>query len=199
MPSFPPETDQQSHHHAVQFYATDASLFATVASFLAEGFAHRQPAIIVATASHRVGILEELGARLIDCNKAVRNGDLILLDAEATLDLFMVGDWPDEGLFQANVGRLIEQAINGRRTALRAYGEMVDVLWTQGHPDAAIRLEILWNNLLRKYHVALLCGYSMGSFYRQPKPLEQVIEQHTQVVAHDAHIVPFPPKRFRSA
>jgi DcmR-like sensory protein len=184
-----------THHHAVQFYGTDESLFTTVATFLAEGLVSGQPAVVIATPTHRVSIVNHLRARLIDCDRALRLGDLVLLDAEATLDLFMVHDMPEAGLFESNVGRLLEQAINGRRTVLRAYGEMVDVLWKQGRSEAAIRLEILWNQLVMKYNFALLCGYSMGSFYKQTQQLEEVIALHTNVVAHDTNVVQFPPKR----
>jgi hypothetical protein len=187
------------HHHAVQFYGTDHSLLTTVAGFLAEGLVIGQPAIAIATGVHRRGIVEYLGKRFIDCNRAVRDGDLILLDAEATLDLFMVGDEPDPDLFQENVGRLVQQAMNGRpRVILRAYGEMVDVLWKQRRSEAAIKLEMLWNKLAGSYDFALLCGYAMGSFYKQTKQLEDVIAQHTHVIAHDTNVVPF-PKRIQSA
>jgi hypothetical protein len=194
------DTCVQTHHHAVQFYGSDQSLFTTVAGFLAEGLIAGQPAIVIATRAHSAAIVEHLSGRLIDCERAIRTGDLLMLDAEATLDLFMIGETPDADLFDKNVGRLIDQAINGRqRAVLRAYGEMVDVLWKQGRSEAAIKLEILWNKLALKYNFALLCGYAMGSFYKQTKQLEDVIAQHTHVIAHDTNIVPFPPKRIRSA
>ena len=45
----------------------------------------------------------------------------------------MADNEPNPHLFEDNVGRLVEQAMNGRpRLVLRAYGEMVDVLWKQG-------------------------------------------------------------------
>jgi hypothetical protein len=186
--------------HSVQFYGTHQSLCSTVAAFLAEGFVTGHPALVIATPAHTAGIIEQLSARLIDYDKAIRNGDLILLDAEATLDLFMIGDHPDEALFNRNIGRLIEQAINGRQqTIVRAYGEMVDILWRQRRSESAIKLEILWNKLAVTYRFALLCGYSMGSFYKQSKQLEQVIAQHTQVIPDESHVVPFPGNRVRSA
>jgi hypothetical protein len=186
---------ESTHHHAVQFYGTDESLFTTVAGFLAEGLAAHQPAIIIATAPHRRAIVEHLCGRSIDCKKATHDGDLLLLDAEETLDLFMADGSPDPLLFADNVGRLIEQALNGRsRVVLRAYGEMVDVLWKRGRPDAAIELEILWNKLALKYQFGLLCGYAMGSFYKQTpqrQELEAICAQHSHVIPAGASVVPF--------
>jgi hypothetical protein len=150
---------------------------------------------VIATSTHCSDIIAALGERLIDCVRALRHGDLILLDAEATLDLFMVGDRPNAELFEENVGRLMEQATNGRRTPVRAYGEMVDVLWKQGRPEAAIKLEILWNMLAMKYRFTLLCGYAMGSFYKQTARLDEVIAQHTRVIGNDGSVVPFSGRR----
>jgi hypothetical protein len=187
-----PNRPKPTHHHAVQFYGSDESLCTTVSSFLAEGLVAQQPAIVIATESHRRRIIEHLCGRLIDCERAVKEGDLLLLDAEETLDLFMVGGMPNGDLFEVNVSRVIEQMINGRKgIVLRAYGEMVDVLWKNGQSDAAIALEILWNKLALKYNFALLCGYSMGSFYKQTKHLEDVSAQHTCVVPANASVVPF--------
>lgn len=180
------------HHHAVQFYGTEASLFDTVATFLAGGLVARHPAIVIATPGHRTGILDALSARLIDCQKALREGDLMVLDAEETLDLFMFNGMPDADLFEANIGRLIEQSLNGRkRVALRAYGEMVDVLWKQGRTEAAIQLEMFWNRLAAAYNFALLCGYAMGSFYKQTQQVDELCALHSHVVATDTNVVPF--------
>jgi hypothetical protein len=185
-------TNSRVPHHAVQFYGTEKSLFETVACFLAEGLVSRQPAIVIATPSHRAGIVDHLCERLIDCAKALREGDLVILDAEETLDLFMTGDRPDYDLFDRNVGRLIEGCVNGRkRVVIRAYGEMVDLLWKQGRTEAAIQLEMYWNKLAARFNFALLCGYAMGSFYKQTQQLEEVCALHSHVVPTDRNVVPF--------
>ena len=173
------------HHHAVQFYGDDESLFTTVAGFLCQGFVDGHPAILIATESHRSAILEHLRGRLIDVEKAQKMGSLITLDAQQTLDLFMLDGVPDEQRFENSVGKLIGDVLDGGedRIMIRAYGEMVDVLWKNGNPDAAIRLEILWNRLAQRYGFALLCGYSMGNFYKQTEGFEAICREHTHVVA----------------
>jgi hypothetical protein len=79
------------------------------------------------------------------------------------------------------VGGLMTDFLKGRadRTVVRAYGEMVDVLWKEGRSRAAIRLEMLWNALAMRSGVALLCGYAMANFYRQTHLFEEVCRQHT--------------------
>lgn len=188
--------EQPAHeHHAVQFYDNEKSLYTTVAGFLGQGLVDGQPAIMIATASHRVAILEYLQGRLIDVDLAQRNGDLVVLDAHQTLALFMVDDMPDARAFESSVGLRIADMLKKRSqyALIRAYGEMVDVLWKEGKPDAAIRLEILWNKLAGRYGFALLCGYSMGNFYKQASRFEDVCRQHAHIVPAQPRVLPSPP------
>ena len=178
-------------YHAVQFYGSEDRLFSTVSGFLAEGLIIDEPAMIIATPAHRDGMLAQLSARLIHVAQARRNGDLVLLDADDTLGLFMVDGRPDAALFDAKVGRFVQQALQGRPgSILRAYGGMVDVLWKRGQPEAAIRLEILWNRLATRFGIALMCGYSMGHFCEQIPQLHDICSHHTHVFGPE-HIRPF--------
>jgi hypothetical protein len=65
------------------------------------------------------------------------------------------------------------------------------VLWKQGHTEAAIRLEVLWNELASTYAFSLLCGYAMGNFFKETAKLHEVCEQHTRVVDGPAHVLSF--------
>jgi hypothetical protein len=191
-PSFPAGRIH-AHHHAVQFYGDESELCKTISSFLIEGLVGYQPAVIIATPPHTKAVLDELTARHIDVAKARQLGDLVILDAEETLSTFMVMGMPDSDLFKANVGAVMEQAIRGReRTPVRAYGEMVDVLWKNGQTEAAIKLEVFWNELASAYSFSLLCGYAIGSFYKQTSQLEEVMQQHTHVMSATSNVVPFP-------
>ncbi len=190
------EPRAHAHHHAVQFYGTDDVLFSTVGAFISEGLIAGQPAIIIATPAHTQSIIEELTHRLINVAEARHIGDLVCLDAEETLSTFMADDLPDHVSFARNVGEVLDQALAGRRrTLVRAYGEMVDVLWKQKKIDAAIKLEILWNDLANAHPFQLLCGYSMGNFYKQSDRFDQVCDLHTHVLPSDAKVVPFERRR----
>jgi hypothetical protein len=172
------------HHHAVQFYSDDDSLFTTVAGFLSQGLVDGHPAVIIATKAHRNAILEQLRGRLAEVPKAHSLRGVHVLDAHDTLDLFMDGDHPDPQRFEESIGRLIASLVEGRESCMlvRAYGEMVDVLWKEGRTHAAIRLEMLWNRLAQRYGFALLCGYSMGNFFKATTGFEDICREHTHVV-----------------
>jgi len=181
-------------HHAVQFYSNDRSLFASVAEFLSDGFLLNQPVIVIATPAHRRGIEEQLQARRIDCAQARRIGDLVMLDAEDTLGQFMIGEEVQPDLFERTVGTIVEQTLSGRgRTVVRAFGEMVDLLWREGNTDAAIKLEILWHKLVIKHRFALLCAYAMGHFYKKTWQLDRIRHYHTHTILPD-NVVTFSPK-----
>ena len=185
-----------THHHAVQFYGNDISLFTTVGGFISEGLVAGQPAVIIATESHREAIVEQLTTRLIDVKEAERIGDLVLVDADEALATFMTESGPDAEAFERNIGGVMQKILNGRpRAVVRAYGEMVDVLWKEGRTEAAIKLEILWNRLATSYQFALLCGYSMGSFYKQAEQFQEVCRQHTHVLDTDTNVVVFDAQR----
>jgi hypothetical protein len=172
-----------SHDHAVQFYKDETSLFSMVGDFIANGLEDGHPAIVIATEAHTGPILDVLRSRFIDVEAARHNGDLVVLDASETLALFMADTMPNAKAFEHNMGTYIRQLMTAQPHAVvRAYGEMVDVLWKAGQPEAAIRLEVLWNKLAATYGFALLCGYSMGNFYKQPALYDEVRRLHTHVI-----------------
>jgi hypothetical protein len=80
-----------------------------------------------------------------------------MLDARQTMAKFMTGARPDARLFVDVMGETITRLVRGREgTPVRAYGEMVDLLWQDGNTDGAIELERLWNELATRYHFSLL-------------------------------------------
>jgi hypothetical protein len=178
----------ETGHHAVQFYADDDFLTGVVARFLAEGLQSARPAVVIATPGHRTAITDELAARGVDVDGCVRAGALKLLDAEETLAQFMVNGVPDAARFKATVGAVLaDVAGRPRPRIVRAYGEMVDVLWRAGHPEAAIQLEVLWNELAMTLDFALLCGYHQA--HVTPLGMVNVCNQHTHVLpAREARV-----------
>jgi hypothetical protein len=179
----PEPKDTAGHFHAVRFYENKASLARTVADFLGEGLVLGQPGLVIATPTHRDALLAELRERHLDVDKFQASGDLLILDARTILAAFMVDGMPDATLFKTHVPAAIAQLCAGRKDCtIRAYGEMVDVLWQDGMTAAAIRLEMFWNQLAMTHDFSLLCGYAMGSFYKDAG-MRDICAQHSHVVA----------------
>ena len=170
------------HFHAVRFYEDDTSLCRIVSGFVAEGLALDQPALVIATQPHIDAVLKNLTAAAIDVDRLKNSGELLLLDARQTLATFMVDGQPDPDFFKASATSALEQLGRGRAKTIRAYGEMVDVLWKDGMSAAAIKLEMLWNRLANSHDFSLLCGYAMGNFYKDAS-IDDVCRHHTHVVS----------------
>ena len=171
------------HFHAVRFYKDADSLSRIVANFVAQGLAEGAPGIVIATPAHRDAICRSLEALSVDVAGATRNSDLFLLDADETLEAFMHDGMPDVRRFNETLIPVIEKACGVRKDCVvRAYGEMVDVLWKEGRTVAATRLEMLWNDLAASHSFSLLCGYSMGNFYKDAA-VDDICSHHTHVVS----------------
>jgi hypothetical protein len=172
-----------AHFHAVRFYEDDRSLCRIVAEFIGDGLAAGQPAVVIAVPPHRELICEELTGLAFDVDRVRESGQLVLLDAEATLATFMNGGAPDGAAFRKSVGGVLDTASNGApHVTVRAYGEMVDWLWKHDATQSAIQLEVLWNQLATTKAFSLLCGYSMGNFYKHGA-YETICAQHSHVMS----------------
>jgi len=174
--------DHSPHLHAVRFYEDSESLCRLVGEFIAAGFDADEPAIVVATPMHIEVIDGCLRKRGLDVDALKRMGDYTTIDARDTLATFMVGSVPNANAFHHQMTSLLQQVLRSRETTtLRIYGEMVDVLWKDGHETAAIRVETLWNELANMHAFKLLCGYSIGNFYKGAA-VEAIKQQHSHVV-----------------
>jgi hypothetical protein len=183
--SHPPSSSAPAPYHAVRFYESDTSLARIVAEFLQEGFADGSPGIVVATAALRDAIVRALADRSAGVTGLARAHNLVLLDARETLSTFMVDGRPDASRFKDQMCRVIQRVCGDRPACtVRIFGQMVDVLWQEGEHDAAIRLEMLWNQLGRTEAFSLLCGYAMGNFYKDAHR-DAICGQHSHLVGAD--------------
>ncbi|HVD60821.1 MAG TPA: ATP-binding protein [Gemmatimonadaceae bacterium] len=180
-----PRIDGNNPTHDVQFYENDHFLAAAVADFLAGGLSSGQAVIVIATEDHRDAFTLRLKSKGIDIDYATRNGFLTMLDAREMLAHFMDGNFPDPARFRSTVGSVVENSLKlGGNRCIRAYGEMVDLLWKDGNTDGAIRLEELWNELANSYSFSLLCAYAMGNFYKESHSgdFQRICESHKHVI-----------------
>jgi signal transduction histidine kinase len=152
-------------NHIVQFYEDEGFLADVVAHFVGVGLAAAEPTIVIATPGHRAAFTQQLERKGFDVSRLLAGGTFVILDARETLARFMVDGQPDWTRFSTVIGNAMTELVRGSCHArVRAYGEMVDVLWADGNADAAIRLEELWNDLGRQYSFSLLCAYDLARF-----------------------------------
>src|SRR5258705_8070147 len=125
-------TQTGEREHFVQFYEDDAFLEESVAGYIGTGLDRGDGAVVIATREHRISIHKKLKARGIDLAAARAGGQFVALDAADTLAKFMVNGMPDPQRFMQVIGRVVQHVSQGRRR-LRAFGEMVAILWAEGH------------------------------------------------------------------
>jgi hypothetical protein len=167
--------------HFVELYDDDADLVGSVRTFVSTGIAAGEAAVVIATPAH-LGAFEAELERAVDLDAARRQGLYVAVDAAETLGLFMRGGRPDPVAFEDVVGGLLERTRAGAR-GVRAFGEMVALLWERGEVDAALELEELWNVLATKQSFKLFCAYASGAFDdADPSALNAMASRHSHVL-----------------
>jgi hypothetical protein len=168
--------------HLAQFYENDGVLLDTLTGFVGGGLNAGESTIVIATPQH----LQSLEQRLLDADvdlvSAILEDRFIALDAETALTRFMVRHWPDDELFGDLVNRLILRA-SVRNRRVRAFGEMVALLWARGDVAATVRLEHLWQQICQSRSFPIFCAYPKAGFTRDPeKSLDEICAAHTRVI-----------------
>jgi len=149
--------------HVVQIYENDAIFLDALVGFAGAGINAGDCVIIIATPAHLKALEERLQSYAVHVDVLIAENRYIPLDAEATLAKFMVNDWPDETLFIQTVSALIDKAQKNNRR-VRAFGEMVALLWAEGHNGATVQLEQLWSRFCEKATFCLFCAYPKSGF-----------------------------------
>ncbi len=174
--------------HAVQFYEDEAFLLETVGEFIGSALRSGSAGIVIATRAHLDALELHWRAAGIDLDAACGRGQYVPLEANETLQKLLLDGWPQERRFLDVVEPVIASACQ-RYPAVRAFGEMVGLLCTEGKHGAAVQLEELWEALTRRHTFSLLCGYPMSQFALSghAQPLLDVCQQHTHVVPAESY------------
>jgi PAS domain S-box-containing protein len=177
--------------HRVQFYEQDAFLISKLAEYLIAGFELGETGIVIATPEHRQALTRSLNEAGLKPEGLELKGRLLLLDARETLSMFMKDDLPDEGLFDSTFQSVMKQA-GAPGKPVRAFGEMVALLWMAGNEKAAVRLEELWENALRNFPASLLCAYPIKgmSGASSLKPFRDICDRHAHVLPSESFSSP---------
>jgi signal transduction histidine kinase/ActR/RegA family two-component response regulator len=186
--------------HFVQFYEADGFLLNSLSGFIGNALSAGDGAIVVATKAHRNGLDELLQANGLDVTGAKTRGRYVSLDAAETLSKFMVDGNPEPARFNEVIGSAIASVTDGR-SRVRAFGEMVALLWAEGNHGAAIRLEELWNDLQKAHSFSLFCAYPMNGLCgeRFIEPTDSVCKVHSRVIPAESYVdITCPDARLRA-
>jgi hypothetical protein len=181
--------DPEPAGHMVQLYGSDDRLLTrNVGRYLAEGLRRGEGLVVIATPEHSGSISRQLREEQTYAS-AILEGRLVFLDAQATLDRLLV-DWqPRRELFDNVVGDAVQRVQErAGTTRVRAYGEMVGLLWKTGQFSAGARLEEFWNELLESSDLSLFCAYPIDVFGDEfrVETVDAVLCSHTHMLPVDS-------------
>ena len=98
--------------------------------------------LIIANLRPKDAFILELGKLGVNTEKAVSEGRLLFLDAVRTLGELLIDGQPDWVRFERVIGDAMRKVQAAGPTGLRAYGEMVGLLWDRGEFPAARYLPV---------------------------------------------------------
>ena len=175
------ETDR----HVVCFYRDAAFLAEKMSDIGGRTLTGNGATILIATTPHLRHIEEHLVRRGFDLEWLRAVGHYVALDAQDTLARLTRDGWPDEDRFSVIVGDVVRRIIhNSENRNVFAFGEMVALLCAGDRPDAAVRLEQLWNSLLAQYHFSLYCAYPLRDFVNEAalNAVFQICAEHSLTI-----------------
>ena len=168
--------------HIIQLYETEKNFLDTLEGFAGCGLLSGDCVIIIATEQH----LEELNTRLIqhgfDLTALRASNQYMPLEADEILQSFMVNNWPDEQLFNQSISNIIRKGRQQGRK-IRAFGEMVALLWDNGLHGATVQLENLWHQLHALDQFTLYCAYPKAGFTQDASDsLDCICKSHSKMI-----------------
>jgi hypothetical protein len=168
--------------HSVQLFDDAESLSDCVASFVSQGLSKGDHVLVAMKPELWNLTAAKLRRDDLLLPEALTSGRLTALDSRRTLQRFIVKGVLDARLFDQTVGTLVRM-LTSRHARVRIYGDMVDLLATEGELAAAQRLEELWNRLGQECSFELFCGYLAPNFSdpRAARALREICDLHGQV------------------
>jgi hypothetical protein len=123
---------------------------------------------VVARPSTIVGLDGALNALGLSLPSLIDSRRVVVRDAASTLRALMGTRSPNQAQFDAIASTVVRQLAAVTPGGLAIYGEMVDILATEGNFEAAEQLERMWNELSEHVPFTLLCGYAAAHFTGAP-------------------------------
>jgi len=172
--------------HVVQIYENDSAFIDALTGFVGGGIKVNDGIIVIATGQHLQAVRERLQAYAVHVDDLIAEDRYIPLDAGETLSKFMVNNWPDEVLFEKTVTEILERA-RGNNRHVRAFGEMVALLWAKGNSGATVHLEHLWDRFCERASFCLFCAYPRNGFTNAPRSsMQHICGAHTKMIKGEA-------------
>jgi hypothetical protein len=169
--------------HVLQIYESDGVFLDTLAGFVGGGINSNESCIIIATDAHIRALEDRLTSYGISISALIADNRYFPLNAEKMLLQFMANGWPDEDLFNRAISDLLIRARGNNNRKIRAFGEMVAILWAQGNSGATVHLEHLWKRFCEKESFCLFCAYPKAGFTEEiVDSIQHICTAHSKMI-----------------
>ncbi len=173
-------------NHLVQIYESEEVIINSLLGFVSSGFRSEESVVVIATADHLLQLDTKLRTLHFDVDHLIKTDQYIPLNAYDMLSSFMSVGWPNRSMFIDVVEKLMVRARGKNNRKVRAYGEMVAILWGQGFSGATVQLEHLWNEFCKKEILCLFCAYPKSGFTQDVhKSIGHICSTHTKIISGD--------------
>lgn len=173
--------------HAVQFFSGDeASFLHHLGRYITEGLDAGEPVVVMTDDGRRDRLFAALDRLGSDPDIGKEDGRLVVLNAEQVLAKIFLDGRIDPERFHAVIGRMMREVVSRSRSRrVRAYGDLVNLLWNAGRMAAALELERCWNDLQSQLPFDLYCGYHIDIFGDDfhPGRIDPLLCQHSDVIS----------------
>lgn len=172
--------------HLLQIYENESVFLNTLEGFVKNGFLSGDSVVVLATLEHIEALELRLQFKGFDLEGLRKKNIYFPFDAASALEKFMVNDWPDEALFRRFIRGILNRVKQEGRL-VRAFGELVVLLWQQGNHGATVRLEHLWHQLIEEEKLKLFCAYPKSGFTQDSNlSLEAICACHSTIISGEA-------------
>lgn len=173
-----------SHRHQVLFCSSDAVLVEAFTRFIGGALHDGNAIIALVTETHQRSLQRSLEASDVDLALAIRQERYVSVNISRLLAGVMVKDRPDPTQFLNVTGDLVTAAARratDRYAKVMAVGECASTVWADGHVDAAIQLEHLWDEVAKSRQMDILCAYPMTAREENLEAVRRLCAEHTAV------------------
>lgn len=176
--------------HIVQFCDSDDFLASAVTLFAGEGLRAGEAVVLAGTDAHQRAVRRALVSNGVDPQAAVRNGQLILLDAHQVVTAALDDGRLDCARLEA-LGEEILGKLSGdvRFAGVRCWGEISNVLRAHGNIRDALAAEDVADRVGKRHHVRLFCSHHLDRFDpARYDSLTELCARHTHVIPADDYV-----------
>lgn len=170
-------------NHICEFYPSAEARIKSLCNFIVPGIIKDEAVVVIATFENLLMLRNTLILYAIDIDEVVKSGQLVLLNAQKTLEQFIRQDHIDYMLFFNLMCNLLDD-LKEKFHGIRAYGEMVDVLYQTKSLELTLELEQLWADISLQYNFSLLCGYTAESFRGNHGHIKKICTTHTHLISN---------------